>query len=129
VTPADDITPPVAPSLSATLDPADWGPVRDLGRQMVDDMVHYLETVRERPVWQTVPADIRSGLDEPLPREGQPLEAVYEQFRAQVLPYATGNIHPRFWGWVMGTGSATAMLAEMLAAATPAARPRPRAAA
>ena len=116
MTPADDITPPVAPSLSATLDPADWGPVRDLGRQMVDDMVHYLETVRERPVWQTVPADIRAGLDEPLPREGQPLEAVYDQFRAQVLPYATGNIHPRFWGWVMGTGSATAMLAEMLAA-------------
>ena len=26
-----------------------------------------------------------------------------------------GNIHPRFWGWVMGNGSATGMFAEMLA--------------
>ena len=33
-----------------------------------------------------------------------------------VLPYPTGNIHPRFWGWVMGTGTPTGMLAEMLAA-------------
>jgi aromatic-L-amino-acid decarboxylase len=33
-----------------------------------------------------------------------------------VLPYPTGNIHPRFWGWVMGTGTPAGMLAEMLAA-------------
>jgi aromatic-L-amino-acid/L-tryptophan decarboxylase len=28
-----------------------------------------------------------------------------------------GNIHPRFWGWVMGNGTVTGMLAEMLASA------------
>jgi glutamate/tyrosine decarboxylase-like PLP-dependent enzyme len=33
-----------------------------------------------------------------------------------VLPFATGNIHPRFWGWVMGTGTPFTALAEMLAA-------------
>ena len=33
-----------------------------------------------------------------------------------VLPYATGNVHPRFWGWVHGNGTAVGMLAEMLAA-------------
>jgi aromatic-L-amino-acid decarboxylase len=27
-----------------------------------------------------------------------------------------GNTHPRFWGWVIGTGSPSGMLAEMLAA-------------
>ena len=101
--------------LSATLDPVDWDPVRLVGRQMVDDLVGYLDTVRDRPTWQSVPAAVRARLDEAVPREGQPLEAVYDQFREQVLPYATGNIHPRFWGWVMGTGSATAMLADMLA--------------
>jgi len=116
VTPADDPAAPEDLRLSATLDPADWAPVRHLGRQMVDDMLGFLETVRDRPVWQSVPADVRARLDEAIPREGQSLEAVYDQFRDQVLPYATGNIHPRFWGWVMGTGSATAMLAEMLAA-------------
>jgi len=32
-----------------------------------------------------------------------------------LLSYPTGNIHPRFWGWVMGTGSPWAMLADLLA--------------
>lgn len=99
-----------------SLDPTDWNAVRALGRRMVDDMVDYLETVRERPVWQTVPPEVKGRLEEGVPRAGESLEAVYAAFRRDVLPYPTGNIHPRFWGWVMGTGSATGMLAEMLAA-------------
>lgn len=83
---------------------------------MVDDMVTWLETVRERPVWQSVSPVARVQLAEPVPRSGQALEEVYATFRQAVLPYPTGNIHPRFWGWVMGTGSATGMLADMLAA-------------
>ena len=31
-------------------------------------------------------------------------------------PFLKGNIHPRFWGWVEGTGTPFGMLAEMLAA-------------
>src|SRR5256885_9558431 len=30
-------------------------------------------------------------------------------------PYATGNVHPGFMGWVHGGGTVTGMLAEMLA--------------
>ncbi|MGE5687917.1 MAG: pyridoxal phosphate-dependent decarboxylase family protein, partial [Gemmatimonadota bacterium] len=37
-------------------------------------------------------------------------------FREQVLPHPMGNIHPRFWGWVMGTGTPLGALTEMLAA-------------
>jgi aromatic-L-amino-acid/L-tryptophan decarboxylase len=33
-----------------------------------------------------------------------------------VLPYATGNVHPGFMGWVHGGGTVEGMLAEMLAA-------------
>ena len=33
-----------------------------------------------------------------------------------MLPYPLGNIHPRFWGWVIGTGTPIGALAEMLAA-------------
>jgi len=47
----------------------------------------------------------------------EPAEAVYAEFLERVLPYAMGNPHPRFWGWVMGNGTVTGMLAEMLAAA------------
>jgi len=34
-----------------------------------------------------------------------------------VLPYPIGNIHPRFWGWVFGTGTVLGAFAELLAAA------------
>ena len=98
-----------------TLDPTDWDDTRRLGREMVDDMITWLQTVRERPVWQSVPETVKAEIDAPTPRAGQPLAEVYDAFRRNVLPYPTGNIHPRFWGWVMGTGSVTAMLAEMLA--------------
>jgi aromatic-L-amino-acid decarboxylase len=33
-----------------------------------------------------------------------------------VQPYATGNLHPRFMGWVHGGGNPVGMLAELLAA-------------
>jgi aromatic-L-amino-acid/L-tryptophan decarboxylase len=40
----------------------------------------------------------------------------YQDFLTHVLPYPMGNIHPRFWGWVIGGGSPLGMLAELLAA-------------
>jgi aromatic-L-amino-acid/L-tryptophan decarboxylase len=33
-----------------------------------------------------------------------------------MLPYAMGNIHPRFWGWYMGLGNFTGALGDFLAA-------------
>ncbi len=99
-----------------TLDPADWNKFRDLGHRMVDDMIDYLRTVRERPVWQPIPEAVATSFREPLPKSPEPIEQIYEEFRTRILPYPTGNIHPRFWGWVMGNGTATAMMAEMLAA-------------
>jgi glutamate/tyrosine decarboxylase-like PLP-dependent enzyme len=99
-----------------SLDPQNWDELRSLGHRMLDDMVDYLSTVRERPVWQPLPAAVKARLEEPLPREGAEAEAVYEMFRRDVLPYPTGNIHPRYWGWVKGNGTALGMLSEMLAA-------------
>lgn len=83
---------------------------------MVDDMITYLETVRDRPVWRPVPPEARSILSRPVPLEPEGAERAYEDFLESVLPYPTGNIHPRFWGWVMGTGTPLGMLSEMLAA-------------
>ncbi len=77
--------------------------------------MEYLEQVRERPVWRPVPAEARAALDEPTPRGPSDPALVYQQFRDHILPYPNGNIHPRFWGWVMGTGTPLAMLADMLA--------------
>src|SRR6267143_6603675 len=106
-----------SPELS--LDPQDareWGELRQLGHRMVDEMLEYLRTARERPVWRPVPADVRKRLSgTPAPRKPTDARDVYEEFKRDVLPYPTGNIHPRFWGWVIGTGTPFAMLADMLA--------------
>ncbi len=102
-----------------TLDPQtphDWHALRALGHRMVDDMLEYLENVRERPVWQRVPDDTRTHFSQSIPREPEGAVSAYEEFRQHILPYPLGNIHPRFWSWVCGTGSAGGMLAEMLAA-------------
>ena len=99
-----------------TLDPDSWEELRALGHRMVDDMVAYLATVRERPVWQPTSAEAREALAQPAPREGAGPTAAYEEFVSHILPYPMGNIHPRFWGWVIGTGTLNGAYAEMLAA-------------
>ncbi len=99
-----------------SLDPQDWEELSTLGHRMVDDMLAYLQNVRERPVWQAMPRNVRAAFEKPLPRTPQEPGEVYRDFQENVLPYPTGNIHPRFWGWVIGTGTPFGMLAELLAA-------------
>jgi len=99
-----------------TLDPQDWDAMRALGHRMVDDMMTYLQNVRERPVWQAMPERVKENLKKPLPIDPQSPEDAYQDFVENVLPYPLGNIHPRFWGWVMGGGTPFGVLAEMLAA-------------
>lgn len=99
-----------------TLDPVNWATTRETGHRMVDDMLGWQESIRTRAPWQPVPLATKLRLNEPVPFAGMPLDALYDDFVRDILPYPTGNIHPRFWGWVMGTGTPTGMLAEMLAA-------------
>ena len=101
---------------SETLDPINWRKVRDLAHQMVDDMFDYIKDIRSRPVWQKVPEHLRTYFASPVPFEGKPLEQVYSEFVDMILPYPMGNIHPRFWGWALGTGTITGALAEFLSA-------------
>jgi glutamate/tyrosine decarboxylase-like PLP-dependent enzyme len=99
------------------LDPEDWSGLRTLGHRMLDDMFDHLASLREQPVWRPMPQAARDSLREKLPHQpGDPV-AAYETFRQLVLPYATGNLHPGFMGWVHGGGNPVGMLAEMLAGA------------
>jgi aromatic-L-amino-acid decarboxylase len=99
-----------------TLDPKDWESLRALGHRMVDDMLEYAKTVRQRPPWQHAPDEVRAHFRGPLPLDPQPPEEIYAEFLEYILPYPVGNIHPRFWGWVFGTGTVLGALAELLAA-------------
>ena len=99
-----------------TLDPQNWDEIRAQGHRMLDDMLDYVANIRERPVWSPIPAEVRARFRTGLPREPTGLDEVYREFADCVVPYATGNVHPGFMGWVHGGGSAVGMLAEMLAA-------------
>jgi aromatic-L-amino-acid/L-tryptophan decarboxylase len=101
---------------SETLDPQDWNDIRAQGHRMLDDMFDHIATIRQRPVWQPIPDQVRERFREKLPRGPSELGDVYREFSDFIAPYATGNVHPGFMGWVHGGGSAVGMLAEMLAA-------------
>ncbi|MFN4155764.1 MAG: pyridoxal phosphate-dependent decarboxylase family protein [Paracoccaceae bacterium] len=99
-----------------TLDPADWSEVRALAHRMVDDAIDHVSGVRARPLWQEMPKDVRGTFAGPVPRNPQPLEAVYDEIRENLMPYPMGNVHPRFWMWYMGAGNFTGAVADFLAA-------------
>jgi len=99
-----------------SLDPANWEEFRELGHQMVEDMITYLQTIGDRPAWKKIPEPVLQSLQEdPLPRQPRAAASVYDDFVQQVLPYNKGNVHPRFWSWVEGGGTPFGMLADMLA--------------
>ncbi|HTJ56117.1 MAG TPA: aspartate aminotransferase family protein [Devosiaceae bacterium] len=104
-----------APGGADGLDPEDWSELRAQGHKMLDNMFDYVEGIRRRPVWQPIPDDARARFRAELPRDPSPLADVHREFTEFVLPYATGNVHPGFMGWVHGGGTAVGMLAEMLA--------------
>ena len=83
---------------------------------MLDDMFDHLEHIRARPVWQPIPQEVRANFQQPLPLQGTDLGEAHKTFMQEVLPYAVGNAHPGFMGWVHGGGTPVGMLAEMLAA-------------
>jgi aromatic-L-amino-acid/L-tryptophan decarboxylase len=107
---------PPAPSVEHGLDPPDWTEAAALGHRMVDFAITHLAGVRDRPVWQPMPDDIRASFDAPLPDVPQPLDDVFDEMRETLFPWSMGNIHPRFWAWYMGAGNLTGALADFLAA-------------
>jgi glutamate/tyrosine decarboxylase-like PLP-dependent enzyme len=101
---------------SETFDPENWDEIRAHGHRMLDDMIDYVAEIRERPVWRPIPDEVRARFRAELPRQACDLGEVYQEFADFIAPYATGNVHPGFMGWVHGGGTAVGMLAEMLAA-------------
>ena len=99
-----------------TLDPENWEDMRSLAHRMVDDALTYLETVRERPVWQPIPEEVAARFAEQAPRQPSGAESAYDEFVETILPYPMGTTHPRFWSWYMGNGTVLGALADFLAA-------------
>jgi glutamate/tyrosine decarboxylase-like PLP-dependent enzyme len=110
----DDIDSEQEPTLDPPT-PESWQELRALGHRMLDDIFDDLATLREQPAWRPMPEASATALSSPLPIQGRPAEEVYGTLMRHLVPYTIGNRHPRAWGWVRGTGTPLAMLADMLA--------------
>ncbi len=99
-----------------SLDPSNWEAFRQHGHRALDDMLDYIAHIRQRPVWQPAPESTEHRFRAPLPRTPSPLPEVLNDFVQHILPYAVGNTHPGFMGWVHGGGNVVGLLAEMLSA-------------
>jgi glutamate/tyrosine decarboxylase-like PLP-dependent enzyme len=105
-----------AVSREETLDPRDWTEAQALAYDMIDDAVDYLRDIRDRPVWQNMPAEVQAFFETAAPRSPTPLTDVYRQVTEKLMPYPMGNIHPRFWSWYMGSSNFTGALGDFIAA-------------
>jgi aromatic-L-amino-acid decarboxylase len=102
--------------MSDDLDPTDWEAFRASSHKALDRMIDFLQTARERAVWQETPPAARARFQAPLPRGAREFDEVLEDFETNIKPYVVGNTHPLFMGWVHGAGTPVGMIAEMLAA-------------
>ena len=89
--------------------------LRRLGELAADAVASHREKLFSRPVFGKVGP--RAPLfDEALPEDGQPFEEVLAFVRENILPYPTGNAHPRFYGFIQSTADPVGILADFLAA-------------
>jgi aromatic-L-amino-acid decarboxylase len=98
-----------------SLDPENWEKFRKLGHKAIDDMVDHLKDLPNQPAWQEMPEKIKNSFNSSIPLKGESEEDAYQEFVEKILPYPSGNSHPRFSGWVQGNGTPLGMLSDMLA--------------
>ena len=95
------------------IDPDDWDDFATAMHGVLDACLARLQAARDLP-WQPVPP----GFAETVALDGtaQPLPGVLDRMTGPIMAQATGNTHPRFWGWVHGTGLPVGLAAELVAA-------------
>lgn len=109
----DDTTSPrFTPS---PLDPADWDDFRQQAHRLLDSCIDQLSDARNRP-WQPLADGDKAALRLGDAVDGVGNATLVDELTEKVLPFHTGNTHPRFFGWVHGTGLASGLLSEMVAA-------------
>ncbi len=101
-----------------TLDPHDWESMRELGHRMIDDVMDDLKSLRNRPAWNHAPDMVKANFISAPPLDPQSPDSIYDEYLKHIHPYPLGNYHPRWWGWVAGTGTVIGAFAELLASAT-----------
>ena len=99
-----------------TLDPDDWSQFRTMAHQVLDMSIDRLENAKDHP-WKPVPSEIKQSFsNNNVPMSATPLSDIIDEIKTDIFPYATGNTHPAFFGWVHGTGLADSLIAAIFEA-------------
>ncbi len=94
------------------------GEFRTVGREAIDWVADYLDTVDDYPVLSRVsPGEVRGALAAEPPEEGEDFERILGDFRSVIVPGITHWNHPAFHGYFAVTGSGPGILGELLSAA------------
>lgn len=107
---------PDAPEREPTdMDPEEF---RRYGKEVVERIAEYFARPEAWPVLPAVrPGEVRAALPAHPPGEGEPMEAILEDFDRLILPNTTHWNHPGFFAYFAISGSAAGVLGEALTAA------------
>jgi aromatic-L-amino-acid/L-tryptophan decarboxylase len=109
-----------APDAIRPAHPGDLPPeeFRRHGARVIDWIARYLEEVERYPVLAQVrPGQITDALPAAAPEQGEPMDAILDDFERLLLPGVTHWNHPGFFAYFGITGGAPGILAEALIAA------------
>jgi len=91
---------------------------RRIGHQVIDQLAAYFESLEDRPVFpRTAPEEIERLFDEPVPREGQPAEAVLDELEQKLIPSCTHTGHGGYLGLITASPLPIGVIGDLLASA------------
>ncbi len=97
------------------LDPENWD---DFSREMhalMDQCLTRMKKARDLP-WQPKPDDLAQRVSLTDAPTGVGAAQSFDHLVNDIMPFATGNTHPNFFGWVHGGGLPVSVGAELVAA-------------
>ncbi len=97
------------------LDPKDWDDFSHHLHKLMDQCIARMKSARDLP-WQPKPDGFAGRLSLTREAVGVGIKQTFAQLADDIMPYATGNTHPRFFGWVHGAGLPVSVGAELVAA-------------
>ncbi|MBO0367618.1 aspartate aminotransferase family protein [Pseudomonas putida] len=88
---------------------------RQHGHQLIDLIADYRQTIAERPVMaQVEPGYLKAALPVAAPHQGEPFEAILDDFNKLVMPGLAHWQHPDFYGYFPSNGTLSSVLGDFL---------------
>lgn len=96
----------------------DWQAFRDWSHRAADWGADYRAGVAERPVRaQTQPGSIAASIADAPPEGPEPMETIFADFEAKIVPGMTHWQHPRFFAYFPANAAPVSVVAEYLVSA------------